>query len=60
MDYDRENPRVVLRFLRNSEGNLCEGMVRYAVCKLQINFDEYICIVVLGNNYSLLLLYRRG
>ena len=60
VDYDRENPRVVLRFLRNNKGNLCEGMVRYAVCKLQINFDEYICIVVLENNYSLLLLYRRG
>ena len=24
VDYDRENPRVVLRFLRNSEGNLGE------------------------------------
>ena len=47
-----ENPRLVLRFLRNNDSNLCEAMVRYAVSQLQINFDEYICIGILENSYS--------
>ena len=46
-----ESPKLILRFLRNSESNLCEAMVRYAVSQLQMNFDEYICIGVLENTY---------
>lgn len=46
-------PGLVLRFLRNSDSNLCEAMVRYAISQLQISFDEYICIGVLENSYSL-------
>lgn len=46
-----ESPKLILRFLRNSDSNLCEAMVRYAVSQLQINFDEYICIGVLENTY---------
>lgn len=46
-----EIPKLVLRFLRNSDSNLCEAMVRYAVSQLQISFDEYICIGVLENTY---------
>ena len=46
-----ESPKLILRFLRNSDSNLCEAMVRYAVSHLQINFDEYICIGVLENTY---------
>lgn len=46
-----ESPKLVLRFLRNSDSNLCEAMVRYAVSQLQISFDEYICIGVLENTY---------
>ena len=48
-----ECPGLVLRFLRNSDSNLCEAMVRYAISQLQISFDEYICIGVLENSYSL-------
>ena len=47
------SPKLVLRFLRNSDSNLCEAMVRYAVSQLQISFDEYICIGVLENTYKL-------
>ena len=47
-----ESPKLVLRFLRNSDSNLCEAMVRYAVSQLQISFDEYICIGILENTYS--------
>ena len=47
-----ESPKLVLRFLRNSDSNLCEAMVRYAVSQLQMSFDEYICIGVLENTYS--------
>ena len=46
-----ESPKLILRFLRNSDSNLCEAMVRYAVSHLQMNFDEYICIGVLENTY---------
>ena len=46
-----ESPKLILRFLRNSDSNLCEAMVRYAVSQLQISFDEYICIGVLENTY---------
>ena len=46
-----ESPKLVLRFLRNSDSNLCEAMVRYAVSQLQISFDEYICVGVLENTY---------
>ena len=46
-----ESPKLILRFLRNSDSNLCEAMVRYAVSHLKINFDEYICIGVLENTY---------
>ena len=46
-----ESPKLVLRFLRNSDSNLCEAMVRYAVSQLQISFDEYICIGILENTY---------
>jgi len=46
-----ESPKLVLRFLRNSDSNLCEAIVRYAVSQLQISFDEYICIGVLENTY---------
>lgn len=46
-------PGLVLRFLRTGDSNLCEAMVRYAVSQLQISFDEYICIGVLENSYSL-------
>ena len=46
-----ESPKLVLRFLRNSDSDLCEAMVRYAVSQLQISFDEYICIGVLENTY---------
>lgn len=46
-----ESPKLILRFLRNSDSNLCEAMVRYAVSQLQISFDEYICIGVLENIY---------
>ena len=46
-----ESPKLILRFLRNSDSNLCEAMVRYAVSKLQMSFDEYICIGVLENTY---------
>ena len=46
-----ESPKLILRFLRNSDSNLCETMVRYAVSHLQMNFDEYICIGVLENTY---------
>ena len=48
-----ESPKLILRFLRNSDSNLCEAMVRYAISQLQISFDEYICIGVLENSYSL-------
>ena len=48
-----ECPGLVLRFLRTGDSNLCEAMVRYAVSQLQISFDEYICIGVLENSYSL-------
>jgi len=48
-----ECPGLVLRFLRTGDSNLCEAMVRYAVSQLQIGFDEYICIGVLENSYSL-------
>ena len=48
-----ERPKLILRFLRNSDSNLCEAMVRYAISQLQISFDEYICIGVLENSYSL-------
>lgn len=48
-----ESPKLVLRFLRNSDSNLCEAMVRYAVSQLQISFDEYICVGVLEKSYSL-------
>ena len=47
-----ESPKLVLWFLRNSDSNLCEAMVRYAVSQLQISFDEYICVGVLENTYS--------
>ena len=47
------SPKLILRFLRNSDSNLCEAMVRYAISQLQISFDEYICIGVLENSYSL-------
>ena len=46
-----ESPKLILRFLRNSDSSLCEAMVRYAVSHLQMNFDEYICIGVLENTY---------
>nr|WP_314766541.1 hypothetical protein [uncultured Lachnoanaerobaculum sp.] len=49
-----ESPKLILRFLRNSDSNLCEAMVRYAISQLQISFDEYICIGVLENSYNLL------
>ena len=49
-----ERPKLILRFLRNSDSNLCEAMVRYAISQLQISFDEYICIGVLENSYNLL------
>ena len=49
-----ESPKLTLRFLRNSDSNLCEAMVRYAISQLQISFDEYICIGVLENSYNLL------
>ena len=48
-----ESPKLILRFLRNSDSNLCEAMVRYAISQLQISFDEYICIGVLENSYNL-------
>ena len=48
-----ESPKLILRFLRNSDSSLCEAMVRYAISQLQISFDEYICIGVLENSYSL-------
>ena len=48
-----ECPGLILRFLRTGDSNLCEAMVRYAVSQLQISFDEYICIGVLENSYSL-------
>ena len=48
-----ESPKLILRFLRTGDSNLCEAMVRYAVSQLQISFDEYICIGVLENSYSL-------
>ena len=49
-----ESPKLILRFLRNSDSNLCEAMVRYAISQLQISFDEYICIGFLENSYNLL------
>ena len=49
-----ESPKLILRFLRNSDSSLCEAMVRYAISQLQISFDEYICIGVLENSYNLL------
>ena len=48
-----ESPKLILRFLRNSDSSLCEAMVRYAISQLQISFDEYICIGVLENSYNL-------
>ena len=48
-----ESPKLILRFLRTGDSNLCEAMVRYAISQLQISFDEYICIGVLENSYSL-------
>jgi len=48
-----ESPKLILRFLRNSDSNLCEAMVRYAISQLQISFDEYICIGILENSYGL-------
>ena len=49
----KDSPKLILRFLRNSDSNLCEAMVRYAVSQLQISFDEYICIGILENSYIL-------
>ena len=48
-----ESPKLILRFLRNSDSSLCEAMVRYAISQLQISFDDYICIGVLENSYNL-------
>lgn len=49
----KETPKLVLRFIRNSDSNLCEGMVRYAVSQIGLCFDEYICIGILENRYKL-------
>ena len=46
-----ESPKLILRFLRNSDSSLCEAMVRYAVSKVDLGFDEYSCVGVLENSY---------
>ena len=47
----KDSPKLILKFLRNSDSNLCEGMVRYAVSQVDLGFDEYSCVGVLENSY---------
>ena len=47
----KDSPKLILRFLRNSDSNLCEAMVRYAVSQVDLGFDEYSCVGVLENSY---------
>ena len=49
----KDSPKLILKFLRNSDSNLCEGMVRYAVSQVDLGFDEYSCVGVLENSYNL-------
>ncbi len=47
-----ERPTIVLGFVRNSESNLCEAMVRYAISQMQMEFDEYRCVGIIESSYQ--------
>ena len=42
-----KRPVILMKFIRTSNSNLCEAMVRYTLSQIQMDFDEYRCIGIL-------------
>lgn len=47
-----ERPTILFGFVRCSQSNLCEAMIRYALSQIQMDFDEYRCVGVIESSYE--------